>query len=157
MSKKEYFLVGMVVVLAGLYVVFFSNWFKPKFIRVEHAVRSSRDAWAGGQRVMADTKSAGSVTFALHRNYRLTSVRVVRADEIATNKYAHPLWHLVSKAGSTPIEGFAYGFPLQGMTPAVAAAEPEMLERGVEYCLFLEAGSLKGSNVFRIDQVSARR
>ena len=157
MSRKEYFLVGSVLVLVAVYAVFFSDWFKPKFIRVEHAVRSSREAWAGGQRVVPDTKGAGSVTFALHKSYRLTSIRVVRSDEAATNRFAHPLWQLVSKKGSEPTEGFAYGFRLPGMEPTVAGAEPEPLAAGVDYCLLVEAGSLKGSNVFRIEQVNARR
>ncbi len=158
MSKKEYVLIGLVLVLAGLYVVFFSDWFKPKFIRIEHTVRSSRVAWTGnGRRVEPESKGAGSVTFSLHKNYRLTAVRVFVAAEVQTNKYAHPLWHLVSKAGSAPADGFAYGFPIQGMTPAVAGSEPEILRSGIDYRLAVEAGSLKGTNDFRLDrQVSSR-
>ncbi|MGN6555681.1 MAG: hypothetical protein ACTHLW_18385 [Verrucomicrobiota bacterium] len=150
MSKKEYILIGLVLVLGGLYVAFFSGWFKPKFIRIEHSVRLSRKSWTGSRTVAA--KSPSDVSFVLHNPYRLTSVRVVRAADIATNKFAHSLWHLVSKTGSAPAEGFAYGFPLEGMAPAITGAEPEALEPGTDYLLLLEAGSLKGTNQFTLPQ-----
>lgn len=158
LSRKEIFLVALVLVLGGLYVVFFSEWFKPRFIRIEHAVRSSREGWAGGQRVEAVSNGAGNVTFALHKPYKLTSVQVVALAEIQTNKYAHPVWHLISKEGSAPADGFAYGFPVPGMSPAVAGAEPERLEPGVEYRLLVEAGSLRGTNDFKMERtLSSRR
>lgn len=159
MSKKEYILVGLAVALVGVYVVFFSDWFQPKFIRIEHTVRPSREAWSGAVRqVEAGAGSAGSVTFVLRRNYRLTGIRVFVAGEIRTNKHAHPVWHLVSREGSAPAGGFAYGFPLPGMAPAVAGAEPDALQPGVEYRLLVEAGPLRGTNDFKLGpQVSARR
>jgi hypothetical protein len=103
LSRKEIFLVVLVVALGGWYVIFFSDWFKPRFIRIEHTVRSSREGWAGSNRVEVASKWAGSVTFTLHKPYKLTSVRVVPLAEIETNKYAHPVWHLVSKEGSACI------------------------------------------------------
>ncbi|HLP75730.1 MAG TPA: hypothetical protein VK327_02350 [Candidatus Paceibacterota bacterium] len=157
MSKKEYFLIGVVVVLAGLYAVFFSDWFKPKFIRIEHTVRSSREAWGGNGRVKPAFKDAGGITFSLHNPYKLTCVRVFVAAELETNKFAHPVWHLVSKKGSEPADGFAYGFQIPGMTSAVPGAEPDALQPGVDYRLVVEAGSLKGTNTFKLDrQVSSR-
>jgi hypothetical protein len=153
MNKKEYILIGLVALLAGLYIVFFSDWLKPKFIRIEHTLRASREAWTGnGRRAEPAGKGAGSVTFALHKDYQLTSVQVFAAAEIRTNKFAHPLWHLISKAGSAPADGFAYGFPIQGMLPAVPRAEPDPLEAGVEYRLLVEAGSLKGTNDFTLNR-----
>ena len=154
LSRKEIFLVVLVLVLGGLYAVFFSDWFKPKFIRIEHSVRSSREGWAGSNRVAA-VAGAGAVTFALHKPYKLTSVRVVLLAEIQTNKFAHPIWHLVSKAGSVPADGFAYGFPVQGMSPAITGVEPEPLESGTEYRLLVEAGSLKGTNDFKVERAAS--
>jgi hypothetical protein len=153
MTKKEYILIGFALILGGLYVVFFSDWFKPRFIRIEHTIRASREAWTGnGRRAEPAAKGAGSVTFSLHKNYKLTSVQVFAAAEIQTNKHAHPLWHLVSQAGSEPAEGFAYGFPINGMLPGVAGSEPDALEPGVEYRLLVAAGSLKGTNDFKLER-----
>jgi hypothetical protein len=56
------------------------------------------------------------------------------------------------------LDGFAYGYPLQGMSPAVAGAEPEPLESGIDYLLLVEAGSLKGTNAFTLErQPNSRR
>jgi hypothetical protein len=154
LSRKEIFLVALVLVLGGSYIVFFSDWFKPRFIRIEHSVRSSREGWAGSNRVEA-VAGAGAVTFALHKPYKLTSVQVVPLAEIQTNKYAHPVWHLISKEGSVPADGFAYGFPLQGMSPAVSGVEPEPLASGMKYRLLVEAGSLKGTNDFKVERTSS--
>jgi hypothetical protein len=159
MSKKEYCLIGLALVLGGLYAVFFSDWFRSDAIRIEHTIRSSREAWTGnGRRAEPETKGAGSVTFSLHHPYKLTSVQVFVAAEIGTNRFAHPLWHLVSKDGSQPTEGFAYGFQILGMAPAVAGAEPEALQAGIDYRLVVNAGKLTGTNDFRLNrQVSVRR
>lgn len=154
LSRKEMLLVALVLVLGGLYAIFFSDWFKPKFIRIDHTLRSSREGWAGGTRVKPVFKEAGGITFSLYKPYRLTSVQVVPLAEIQTNQHAHPVWHLVSKTGSVPSDGFAYGFPLSGMTPAFAGTEPETLEPGVEYRLLVEAGSLKGTNDFKVERTS---
>lgn len=156
-SKKEIVLVVFVFILGGVYVCCFTDWFKAKYIRVESTVRSSREAWANGRRFDFGDKAGGDVTFSLQGDYRLTSVRVIPLAELKTNGYAHPLWHLVSKSGSPRIGGFAYGYAIEGMTPAVATAEPEPLEPGVEYRLLVEAGSLKGTNDFNIPARSASR
>lgn len=151
MSKKEYFLVGLAVVLVGVYGVYFTDWFRPKVMRIEHSERSLREAWSGSQRVDPGGKQPlGNVTFALHRNYKVTSIKVVPLADYLTNKYAHPLWELVSKNGSTPVNGFAYGMPLAGMTLAQPALEPDPLEAGVEYRLIVEAGSVHGEHDFKL-------
>ena len=153
MTKKNIFLISIVVVLAGIYVVFFSGWFGPKFIRVEHTVRSIREAARGG----AVSRQVNNVTFSLHKNYRLTSVKVVPSAEYQTSEYAPPLWYLVSQKGSQPVDGFAYGFPIPGMTPAIASAEPDPLQPGVEYRLVLETKSVKGEHDFSIPTPTALR
>ena len=153
MTKKNIFLISIVVVLAAIYVVYFTGWFGPKFIRIEHTVRSARGAANGG----TGGRQANSVTFSLHKNYRLTSVKVVPSAEYQTNKYTHPLWQLVSPKGSKPIEAFAYGFALPGMAPAVANAEPDPLVPGVEYCLVVESKSVKGEHNFSIPASATSR
>jgi hypothetical protein len=140
MSKKNIFLVALVVVLAGLYVVYFTDWFRPKFIRIEHTVRS----------VSAGGRELNNVTFSLHKDYRLTSLKVVSSAEYQTNDHTAALWHLVAEKGSTPVKGFAYGFAIPGMTPFVAGTEPYPLKSGVNYRLLLEARSVKGEHEFAI-------
>lgn len=150
MTRKEIFLVALVLVLGGLYAIYFTDWFGPKPIRVEHTVRSLRDAYGpGGRRVDPTGKlQLGNVTFALHREYKLTSVRVVLAADAKTNKYPHALWHLISKDGSQPVDSLCYGMPVTGMTPESAGLEAEALESGVEYRLLVEARSRKGLHDF---------
>jgi hypothetical protein len=153
MSKKEYVLIGLVVVLVGVYAVWFTEWFRPKIMRIEHSTRSLRSAWGtGGQRVdMTDKEGLGNVTFALHQNYKLTSVKVVPLQEFLTNKYVPPVWELVSKSGSTPVDGFSYGMSIQGMTSARSALQPDPLLRGVEYRLLVAAGGVRGEHDFKLE------
>lgn len=157
MSRKEWVLVALVLVLGGLWVVFFSGWFGPKVIRVESTVRSAREAWGpAGRRVNpAGQPELGNVSFSLHQHYKLTSVKVVAVSDLQTNKYPHALWHLTAKGGSAPVDSLAYGFPVAGMTSGAAGVEPEPLEVGVEYRLLVEAGAWKGARDFVIPRPQA--
>lgn len=159
MSRNEYFLIGLVVVLGGIYVAYFSGWFRPKFIQIEHSVRSPREAWTGtGQRLDATGKQElGNVTFAFQSEFRLNSVKVVPAAEYATNKYTPALWELVSEKGGQPVKGFAYGAPLAGMTRAREYLEPEPLQPGVQYRLIVRAGKLIAEHDFSLSGGLARR
>lgn len=143
MSRKEYFLVGVVVVLVGVYAVFFSDWFRPTVMHIEHSTRALRQA-RGGKPVPRN------VIFVLNRNYKLTSVKVVPAEAYSTNKYARPLWELVSKTGSKPVEGLTYGVPVPGMMSARPLLEPEPLAPGVTYKLIVEAGKVRGEHDFEV-------
>src|SRR5690242_7309493 len=96
-SKKEIALVVMVILTAGLYVWYFTDWFRPKFIRIEYTVRSLREAWGGKGRVDPTGTQVNNVSFSLHKDYRLTSVQVFSLEESKTNKYPHALWSLTSK------------------------------------------------------------
>jgi len=151
MSKKEWVLIGLVLALGGLYAVYFGDWFRPKFIRIEHTARRLRSGFGGPGRSDASQPSM-SITFSLGRSYRLTSLRVVLAAEFQTNKFAHSVWRLVSEKGSAPVDRFAYGFPIQGMTPALAGAEPEPLEPGAQYRLLVETAKLKGEHDFNFSE-----
>ena len=136
MNKKEFVLLGLVVVLGCLYSYFFTDWFAPKTIQIEHTARPSREA--------------GNVTFALNRTFKLTSIQVVPLAEYETNQYAHPLWHLVSERGSDPAKAFAYGFPIAKMAPSVPGASPAPLVPGIKYRLIIEAGSHRGEHDFSV-------
>jgi len=91
MSKKEWVLIGLVLALGGLYAAYFGDWFRPKFIRIEHTARWLRSGFGGPGRSDASQPSM-SITFSLGRSYRLTSLRVVLAAKFQTNRFAHYQW-----------------------------------------------------------------
>jgi hypothetical protein len=158
MTKKEILLVALVVVLGGLYARYFTDWFAPKVIRVDHSLRPLREAWTlHGQRIDPGGEQANTVSFTFRKEYRLTLVKVVPVAEYQTNKNVHPLWYLVSKKGSSPTAGFSYGTPVEGMTSPELGALAEPLQPGVAYRLFVNAGSFEGTNDFTIPLTSASR
>ena len=146
MNKKEYYLIGLVVLLVGVYAVCFTDWFKPKVIRIEHSSRSLRSVRLPNSNGKAEL---GNVTFALNRAYRLTSVKVVPLQEYLTNKYVTPVWEEASKAGSTPTDGFAFGLDIPGMTNTRPYLTTEALQPGIEYRLLVCAGRAKGERDFK--------
>lgn len=105
-------------------------------VRVHHRSRPARGPGNGSE--------IEPLFFAIDgARLKLTSLKVIPIQEIETNKYPHPIWHLISDSNSVPIESFAYGTPIQGMRPAVKGATPDPLEPGVTYRLLVEAGPLK--------------
>ena len=103
----------------------------------------------------ARTNSPGSsrVSFALDGKYRLTSVKVVAASDYATNKYANPLWHLISDSNSVPTKAIVYGFPIKGMKPATPKARPEPLLPNVPYIMMVDAGKIHAQTNFHTSEV----
>ena len=138
---------AVVVLLAGICVYFFTGWFKPKTIHLFHAARPQPKARIG-PRVAAGSQNTDIVTFGLDSRYQLTEIKVVCLSEWQTNRYAQPLWHLVSDSNSVPVKMFPYGVALRGMKPAVAGTWPQPLETNVTYRLFISAGSVKGQHDF---------
>lgn len=78
------------------------------------------------------------VVFSLDRYCRLTEVKVFKAGELATNKYALPIWSLTTESNSVPTASFTYGQRIRGMRPAVKGARPEPLDAYVLYQLVLK-------------------
>ena len=159
MSKKEYVLIGLVVVLIGVYAIWFTDLFRPRIMRIEHSTRSARSAGGTSAERVATTESdgLGNVSFALHHNYKLTSIKVVPLQEFLTNKYVPPVWEMVSKSGSSPVDGFSYGMGIKGMTSARSAMQPEPLLPGVEYRLLVVAGRVHGEHDFKIGRPAQAR
>jgi hypothetical protein len=143
MNKKNFFLVAIVLVLAGFYVIHFTDWFRPKTIQISHTSRSMR---SGGQNGPANNL----VFFGLAGDYSLTDVKVVPLAALQTNKLAQPVWHLVSDEGSDDVNQFFYGERIHGMDPAVSGAQPEPLQSGVMYRLFITAGKVRGQHDFQL-------
>jgi hypothetical protein len=147
MNKKYFMLIGLVLVLAGVYAAFFTDWFRPKTILISHTSRPARSARSGS----ATTR----LSFSLGDYYSLTEVKVVPLAALQTDKLAQPVWHLVSDSGSDDVDQFFYGQKINGMDPAVAGARPEPLQPGVTYRLFVAAGKVRGQLDFHIGAASA--
>ncbi len=143
MTKKNWILVLCTLVLAVVYVGFFTDWFKPANVQISHTTRplpsrSPRNA------------TTVAVAFSLNRDYGLTEIKVVPLVEWQTNHSVLPLWHLVSDPQSEPTKIFLYGHDIDGMKPAMPGAQPKPLEANVVYRLFVSAGSAKGHHDFEI-------
>lgn len=130
MNKKSWSLVTVAVVLGLCYVIYFTDWFKPKLIHISY------------------TKRTGHVQFALGQAYQLTSIKVIPVLALESNKYALPVWELKSDSNSVPTKLFSYGQRIRGMKPAVANERPEPLEAGTVYRLFVEAAGRKAEHDF---------
>lgn len=139
MTKKSWILISTAIVLGIAYVIFFSNWFKPKVMLIAHNERFGR------------------VNFNLGYPYRLTSLKVICVSALESNKYALPTWELKSDSNSVPIKMFSYGERIRGMQPIVKNATPDPLAPGETYRLFVEAGAQKAQHDFIINTNFAPR
>jgi hypothetical protein len=142
MNKKNYFLIALALVLATVYVVYFTHWFRAKTIQISCASRPERTARAGA--------ATDQLFFALDDYYSLTEIKVIPLAALKTNKFALPVWHLVSDEGSDDMKMFLYGGRIPGMDPAIDGSRPEPLESGVTYHLFIAAGRAKGQLDFQL-------
>ena len=100
------------------------DWFVSDSIQISHRSLTPRD---GLERRGAAVPLANPVVFLANRHLKLTSVRVVPVSELATNKYAHPVWELNSQSNSVPVDEFVYGHRIPGMKPSVKGGTADPL------------------------------
>lgn len=143
MTKKNLLLILFAIGLAAIYVVWFSDWFKPKKMEIYH---TNRNVHANSGRGNA----LRSLIFGVKPRSRITELKVVPLAEFETNKSAVAVWHLVSDSNSVPIKSFFYGEHIPGMRPAIRGDSAEALEPNVTYRLFITAGSVKGQHDFEL-------
>lgn len=143
MEKKQWILVAIVLALAGVYVIYFTDWFRHKNIQIHYTSRPLRLRFPPGA-------TLSTVTFGFDKAFRLTEIKVVPLAAFQTNQNALPIWHLVSNSKSEPVERFIYGQNIRGMKSAVAGTRAEPLQSNVIYRLFVAAGSLKGREDFQL-------
>ena len=142
-------LISLAVVLGGLSLYLNRDWFGSDNIQIYHRSRPAglfrrkRTGSAG-----ADNSAANPIVFGFGQKLRLTEVKVVPLSELLTNKYARPVWHLVSESNSVPIKDFGYGMSISGMHPSVRGATADPLQPGEKYRLFVEAGPTKAEHDF---------
>jgi hypothetical protein len=138
MSKTKFISVALLVIgLAGLSLYLNRDWFAPETIQISHRLSPWMQTKRPGARANA-TDLGVPVTFSLNGYYRLKSVRVVDAAKIETNKYAVPVWRIISDSNSVPTSGFNYGSYIRGMRLEAKGVRAEPLQPGVTYRLFVE-------------------
>ncbi len=142
MTKKNWFLISLAVVLAATYLVFFVNW-KPQTVQIFHTIRMMR------HRPMPAGEMSGLI-FGLSRQLKLTDIKVVPLAEYETNKNVLPVWHLTTSSNSIPVKSFFYGQHIRGLKPAVPGTRPQLLEPNTAYRMFVEAGEVKGTHDFEL-------
>ena len=147
MTSKQWTLIALAVVLGGFSLYLNRDWFAGEIIQIHHRSRPARAGVFRRNRPQAKL-ATDPIYFAFDRKLKLTSLKVIPVSEIETNKYPHPILHLVSDSNSVPIAEWSYGWPIRGMRPSVKGATPDPLEPGVKYRLLLEAGKLKAQDDF---------
>ena len=138
MNKRSLFLVAMAVILGATYAYFFTDWFKKKQIQISFRTFP-------GRAVKSDVEP---IVFLLDKQYKITSIKVVSAQEYGTNKLAHPLWHLIPDTNSVPITDFGYGQHVKGMKPSVPKIAAEKLIPEAKYRIIVDAGKIHGEREF---------
>jgi hypothetical protein len=168
MTKKNWLLIFIALVLASVYAVYFTDWFTPKTIHIiTHSERTGRAGRAGRAghtnnnpgfltRLSNLANSAANdsttipVIFTPGKPYKLTELKVIDLDEFQTNKNCLPLWHLIADTNSVPIgQSFNYGQRLPGMKPVVPGERAQPLKPGVKYRLIVTDGSARGEHDFQ--------
>ena len=148
MTTKSIVLTLIVIALAGFYV-YMSDWFTKPTIQIIY----TRRAGTVSRIPRDDNAEVYPVSFSFNKKYRVTSAKVVSASEFATNKYAHPLWHVISDSNSLPTKVLIYGTTPRGMKPEVPGAKPQPLQPNVNYLLFVEAREASGKIDFQTSEV----
>jgi hypothetical protein len=145
MTRKQWMLIVAAVVLAGFSLYLNRDWFASENIHIYHRSSPQRSFF---RRKRLDDPQTNPVIFGFDRTLKLTRIKVIPVCALETNKYALPIWHLVSESNSVAMKDFAYGAHIAGMHPAVKGAIPDPLEPGVKYRLLIEAGKTKGEHDF---------
>jgi hypothetical protein len=146
MTRKSWMLIAAAIVLGTVSIYFNRDWFAKDHIQIFDRSRPARGPLAS--RRLAGNPAINPIVFGFDRALRLTSLKVIPVSDLETNKYPHPIWHLVTESNSVPIKEFGYDARIRGMHPAVKGAEADPLEPGVKYRLLIEAGAQKAEHDF---------
>ena len=132
MNKKNYFLIFVLLLLSGLYVVYFTDLFKPHLVHISSISRG------------------GTVRFKFDNGeYKITELKVVLLAAFETNQFVLPVWSLISDSNSVPTSGFVYGSHIPGMKPAVSGVRTKTLETNINYRMFVTTTKGKTQHDFQ--------
>jgi len=146
MTRKTWMLVAAGFVLGAWSIYLNRDWFAKDHIQIFDRSRPARGPLAARGR--ARNPAINPIVFGFDRDLRLTSLKVIPVSDLETNKYAHPVWELITESNSVPIKEFGYDAHIRGMHPLVKGAEADPLEPGVKYRLLIEAGAQKAEHDF---------
>ena len=144
MNKKIWQLV-LLLVLAAVYVIFFTDWFKTKHLMIHYTTRPTGMAMR-----RRATNLPPTITFGFDQRYALKEIKVIAVAALATNNNPLPLWHLVSDSNSVPYESFHYGQQLRGMHPVVPGEHAAPLDPTQTYRLLVQAVKINGQHDFTL-------
>ena len=147
MTKKNWLLTVALIALAGVYVFYFTDWFKPKTIHISHTSRAFRPRFGN---TPAASQAQIPLTFGVEPQCMLTEIKVVPLAAWQSNQNILPLWHLVASTNAEPVKMFFYGQRIRGLKPEVPGGHAEPLQTNVTYRLFVTAGKAKGQHDFEI-------
>jgi hypothetical protein len=137
MTRKNWLMLGFVATFGGFYLLQITDFGRPQPIQINVVERPFVPNPAPGEVL--------PLVFALDRDLRLTSLRILQVDEVSSAK-AKVAWQLSSKAGSEPVRGFTYADEIPGMKGN--GSTPLPLIAGTTYRLELEAGRAQGQAEF---------
>jgi hypothetical protein len=146
MTKKNWLMMIVLLVLAGVYIYYFTDFFKPKIIHISSTSRAIRSRFGNA----AGNPEPVPVIFNLEPPSKLTELKVVPLADWQTNQNTLPIWHLIADADAVPLKFFFYGQHIRGLKPEVPGMDAEPLVPGVRYRLFVAAGSVKGQHDFEV-------
>ena len=153
MEKKQLLLLLLAAALLGGVFYLARDWFQPDNIQIGSTIRPNRLSERQQKRLGPAVKNQPyTVSFFFNRKLELESVRLVKSDELATNRFAHPLWELVSDSNSVPVKTIVYGVPIRGMKPKVKGAQADLLEPRVPYRLLLKTTDQEAVYDFTLGQ-----
>jgi hypothetical protein len=143
MTKNNWLLTLLAIVLFMVYAVYFTDWFHPKTIQIRSTYRNLHP------RLTRDGVLPALI-FGVDRQMQISELRVVPFDGFQTNKNILPLWHLVTDSNSIPVKTFYYGQYIRGMHPAFKGTHAESLETNVPYLIIVTSGRIKGELKFEL-------
>lgn len=153
MTKKNVIVLTVTfAAVIGFYLYLFRDSFAKRYIQISHTIRPNPAYIRRPPPGTTADELPHLISFGLNGDFKLTSVKVVPLAEFETNKYAHPVWELVSDSNSMPVRAFVYGHKIKGMHPAIKGANADPLEPNTTYRLLVEATTLKGQHDFTVTE-----
>jgi len=137
---KNISILCFIVLLAALSLYLNRDRFAPEVIQLSHRSITPRGWFTRGPQ---SKSPANPVIFLINKSLRLNSVKVVIAEDAATNKFPRAIWNLVSESNSVPVKEFIYGSGIGGMHLAIKGVGADQLQPGVSYRILVESGSTK--------------
>jgi hypothetical protein len=133
------FLAAIALLLAALYAVYFTDWFKRENIRImSKSFPDPRNK---------DTNSVEPINFYIVPKTKVKSIGVIAADD-ATNRAPHYLWRMVAVSNAVAVDDFPYGAGIKGMRPFIPSQDPEPLRPRTHYRLRIETDKVKAEKDF---------